>query len=347
VSVRVGFDLTPVRSGATGVARYAGSLHDALTRRDDLTVAPFAVGRGAAVPGAASLPVPLRVVHRSWAALRWPAVVRLAGAVDVVHATDLVPPPSRAPVVLTIHDVLPLTHPAWFPSRTVRIAEAQAAAARAVASVVLATCEATAEEIARVAGVPRDRIAVATLGHRPVGAAVDAPSPYLLFVGAVTARKGLAALVAALPADAPPLVVAGPDGHAADAVRAEVAAAGGRPIRFVGRVGDEELGRLYAGAIALCHPSEGEGFGIPVLEAMAHGVPVVATDLAPVREVAGDAAVLVPVGDVAALREALTSVLADGELRSRLGASGRQRAAARTWEACAGATVDAYRRAAA
>jgi glycosyltransferase involved in cell wall biosynthesis len=114
-------------------------------------------------------------------------------------------------------------------------------------------------------------------------------------------------------------------------------------LTILGRVDDAVLAGLYARAQVFCMPSLGEGFGLPVLEALAAGTPVVASDLPAIREVAGDAAVLVAPGDVAALAAGLGSAVSDGPLRERLCRRGRDRAATFTWEATAEATVRAYR----
>lgn len=315
------------------------------------------VGRGSAPDGVVidrHVPVPLRVVHRVWRRTGLPRAEHLLGRLDVVHATDLVPPPTRRPVVLGIHDVLPLTHPEHFAPRNADQLRWQVDAAR-VADVVLTDCEATAEEIRRVTGLPDDRVAVATLGHRPVPAGfADLPPlpgaepPYLLYVGAVTARKGLArmaAVLADLPPGSPPLLVAGPDGWRSEEIHATIRSLGLGPdrVRFLGRISDDDLDRLYAHATLLCHPSEAEGFGIPVLEAMAFGVPVVAGDIPSVREIGGDAVVLVPPLDVDALRDAVGGLLADPAEQVRLANAGRARASQYTWSGCADAVAALYR----
>lgn len=346
---RVAFDLTPLRAGDTGVAHYARSLHDQLLAdHDDIELRTFTIGRGQRPDLGVDrhVAVPLRVVHRAWATVRLPRAEHVVGPIDVVHATDMVPPPSRHPIVLTVHDVLPLRLPDRYGRRFVRTARAQLDAARHRADVVLSTCQATADDIAAL-GVPAHRITVAPLGHRPVPPVAPEPlvsPPYLLYVGAITPRKGLEWLIAAvagLPPASPPLVVAGPDGWAADRVRS--AAAGTDRVRFLGRVPDADLTRLYAHATILCHPSEAEGFGLPVLEAMAFGVPVVAGDTPQAAEVGGDAAIRVPAGAPSAWREALADLLGDDAERERRGRLGQQQAAAFTWARCADIVAGVYR----
>lgn len=345
--VRVALDLTPARSGETGVARYAVELERHLrAEHPDVELATFAVGRGPGVHAVdRHVRMPLRFVHRTWAVAGLPRAERLVGPVDVVHATDMEPAPSRARVVVTVHDILPLRRPELYLPRTVRVASRQARVVRQRADLVLATCHATAAEIADVLGIAPDRVVVTGLGHRPPPPVPPPPlvdPPYVLYVGALTPRKGLGTLadaIARLGPASPTLVAAGPVGHHADPVIASLPPGTLR----LGRVADDDLDRLYAHATVLCHPSEAEGFGMPVLEALAFGRPVVAADIPSVREVAGDAATLVPAGDAGALADALAAVLADPAAASRAAVAGPARAARFTWSACAAATAAAYR----
>jgi glycosyltransferase involved in cell wall biosynthesis len=156
----------------------------------------------------------------------------------------------------------------------------------------------------------------------------------------------LAEAVAMLGADSPPLLVIGPDGWWADDVKARVRAADrhGR-IRFLGELPEAAVDAHLAHATVVCHPSFAEGFGMVCLESMALGVPVVAADLASVREVGGDAVRLVPPGDAAAMADAIRALLDDPGERERLGRAGVARAATFTWERTAAGVAEAYQRA--
>ncbi|MEY2565796.1 MAG: hypothetical protein QOE35_325 [Actinomycetota bacterium] len=348
--MRVAFDVTPVLSGDTGVAEYARRLYDELKDDDGLELVPFGAGRGPD-PGfpLRRIKVPLRLLHRSW---RWtgrPSLRRVTGAVDLLHALEGIPPPTRAPVVLTVHDLLPVVMPELYGPRHLRTTAGHLAAARR-ASVLLATCHATADHVAEVTGVARERIVVAPLGHReqsPVCPPRQIAGPYILAVGAVTPRKSfhlLAQAVGRLGKASPPVVVAGPPGWDSESVHASIDAAGVRHrVTFLGRVADDELEGLYRHAELVAHPSIAEGFGIPCLEAMGYGVPVVAADIPSVREFGGDAVCLVPPGDVVALAHALADVLADAERRRAMVAAGRRRAALYTWAHTAEGVRQAYR----
>jgi len=177
-------------------------------------------------------------------------------------------------------------------------------------------------------------------------------APYLLALGAVEPRKDLPTLVRAFAELAPShedleLVVAGPDGWGAPAFTAAVAASGvARRVVRLGYLGEDERRSLLSGAVALAYPSLYEGFGFPPLEAMASGVPVVATTAGSLPEVLGDAAELVPPGDAGALAGALARVIKDSGLRSRLIEAGRLRAASFTWASAAASMMDLYKLAA-
>jgi glycosyltransferase involved in cell wall biosynthesis len=350
--LRVAIDATPLVNGDTGVARYAAQHLAELAKRDDIDVSPFAIGRGTdAGPGVRRFRTPLRVMHRAWQVARWPTADALAGPSDVVHSIDMVPPPTNRPLVMSVHDTLPLEIPHLYSARAIRHARAGLAKASR-AQVVLALCEASADRIAEMAGVDRDRIVVAPPGRRPE-LGVHEPlvePPYLLAVGSVTPRKGFQVLIealAALGADSPPLVVAGPDGWRAEEVkqRATDLAVADR-VRFLGHVPDDDLERLYRHAVALVHPSVAEGFGIPCLEALGFGTPVVAADIPSVRELGDGCIELVTPDDPEALAAGLQRVLTDDAHAAQLVALGRDRASTYTWARMSEIIVGAYRRAA-
>lgn len=302
-------------------------------------------------PGTRRLPVPLRVLRPLWRAIPFPRVEQLAGAVDVVHVTDLAPPPTRRPLVMTVHDLDAVDRPELHDARAQHLQRAQLDAARLRAVEVIAVSATTAAAL-RAHGVDADRISVVPHGATPLPPAdrrLVPDGPYVLAVGTVDARKGLDVLIEAFARarlDGTRLVIAGPDGHRADDARAAAAEHGvAERVTFPGRVGDAELAGLYEGALAYCLPSRAEGFGLPLLEAMGAGVPVVASDLPVVREVAGDVAVLVPVGDAEAWAAALEQVVGDDAARTTRGAAGRDVAARYTWAAAARSTAAVYERA--
>jgi glycosyltransferase involved in cell wall biosynthesis len=349
-------DATPIVTGRTGAARYVTALSAALERRG-VEVRRFAIGRAPtpAPPDVRRVRVPLRLVQRWWSIVSGPPAEWLIGPADVVHATGLTVPPTRAPLVVTVHDIAALDHPNLHPPRQVREVAAQVASLDR-AAVVIASSQVTADRLV-ARGVDRDRITVIPLGltvlpetdavptgadGRPIG------SSYLLAVGETSSRKDYVTLLRALArrsAEGPLLVIVGPAGGDEPLIRRTIdeLQLQGRVVRL-GPVEDSVLAGLYRGATALCFPSIAEGFGLPVLEALGAGLPVIASDLPVFREVAGNAALFVPVGDDEAFANAFDAI-SERRLRTRLAAAGRERAAAFTWDRTAEATVSAYRRA--
>jgi glycosyltransferase involved in cell wall biosynthesis len=351
----VALDATPLISGRTGVARYVTELAAALERQG-VDVRRFAVGRASVQPppGLRRIRVPLRFVERWWQIAPTPRVERLVDGADVVHATSLTVPPSRRPLVVTVHDLAAVEHPHLHPPRQVHQLRGLLAALDR-ADAILAVSQTTADAL-MARGVDTAKIFVTLNGATPFREAESTPSvdttglpepgSYLLAVGETSARKGYPTLLRALAqlgGVAPRLVVVGPAGGDEARIRDLIAELDLRHcvVRF-GAVNDEELAHLYRGALALCFTSIAEGFGLPVLEAFATGVPVIAAEIPAVREVAGDAAFFVPPNDEDRLAEALRAVSSDSGLRARLAAAGLERAAAFSWDDTAERTLAAY-----
>lgn len=334
-----------------GTGRYTEELVTALSRL------PAAAGRirAVAVRGCAAarrLPVPVDVVRlpvvalaRLWERGLPPAVARSG----VVHAPTLLVPPRRTGVrlVVTIHDVVPWTHPETLTSRGVRFHDRMGRRAAAEADVIVTPTHAVADAVGRILE-PACRVEVVAPGRSSLRLPADAtarvarlgaPERYVLFVGTAEPRKGLDVAVAAMAQPAlrgHGLVVAGPQGWG-DVRVADLARAAGVADRVVvtGRVSEEDLAALYACARAVVVPSRAEGFGLPVLEAMQSGVPVVTTDDPALVEVGGGAALVVPVDDAEALAAAAAEAAAEGQGRLRRVAAGRRRAEDFSWDAAA------------
>ena len=352
--LRVLLDGTPLLGDRTGVGRYTASLVEELASRNDvdLRVVAFTL-RGwrklrTALPHgsqARGMPVSARLLRQSWLHTNFPPIELFAGFTDVVHGTNFVLPVAmRARGVLTIHDLAFLASPADLPPGD-RNLPALVAKSAARASVVCTPTKAVAETVMERLGVGEDRIVVTPLGVDPAWFTarpptenlrnrLGLPSEYVLFVGAAGPRKALDWLLKAheAAADLPPLVLAGP-GHNRIADR----------VLPLGYLSDVDLRSVVAGAGALVLPSRDEGFGLPVLEAMACDVPVVCTDLPALQEVSGGHAATVPFGDVDAMAAALREVLAAPPALTETTAR-RAHAAGFTWRRCAELTVQAYRR---
>ncbi|NOZ79010.1 MAG: glycosyltransferase family 4 protein [Acidobacteria bacterium] len=341
-----------------GLGRVTAQLARVLIRRNDLEVTLF-VPRHAHVPGPwyrgaraiVHLPQPSRGAFL-WDGPAWRWILR-RHRVDVLHLPAWgVPPGIPVPVVSTLHDITPLRIPGSIPSAWARRRACQRLETHRRASLVHAVSRATAADAVHGLGIVPDRVRVAGWG---VDTRLFVPGPnaarrHVLFVGGADPHKRIGLLVDAWTApgsaDLPPLVIAG--GAARAPFVRQAAAADPDRIELVGLVGDETLARLYRTAIALLMPSLWEGFGLPVLEAMASGCVPVLTGRASLPEVGGDAALYVPASaPPESWAQAVRRLTGDASLRDRLSARALTLAAARRWEATADALVGIYREAAA
>jgi glycosyltransferase involved in cell wall biosynthesis len=346
--ISVAFDVTPVISGRTGIARYVNELGAALEQQN-AQLRRFAAGRSSfpVPPGVRHVRVPTRVLERWWRSVPWPRIEQIVGDVDLAHATGLLVPATRGPLVATVHDIAAVRHPELHPHRHVRQQRAQLALLER-ASAIVTVSAATADDLVHL-GVPAERLVVAPLGLTPLpdpGAHLPATGTFLLTVGETSPRKDYPVIVRALARLDPTveLVIAGPPAGDEARLCSVIEALGLQSrVRRVGAVSDAMLAGLYRSAAALCFPSRAEGFGLPVLEAMAAGLPVISRDIPAIRELAGGAAVYVAGGDEATWAEAIDGVLSDPALRERLADDGARRAAEFSWDRTATATLDAYR----
>ena len=328
--MKVGVDARALLAGR-GVARFTRGLLAALAdgHGDDQWLA-FVPGRA---PVAPVHPRVTLVRHRlggralfgASALARRPTLAGLLGGVDVAWLPAPAPVAPGAPYVLTVHDRSWERRPqdfsayerAWH-----RVARPRALARGAAA--VTTDSHAVAAELRAAWGVQATVVSPGVDGGpsaAPAPSAVPVPERYLLFVGARDPRKALDVATAAH------------QRARADGLEAELVVVGDG----LRRVDDAELAALYAGALAVVAPSHLEGFGLVALEAAAHGTPAVVSDLPCFAETLGDAALRVPVGDAAALADALLRIGADDALRARLGAAARERAALYTWARAAAA----------
>jgi glycosyltransferase involved in cell wall biosynthesis len=325
--MNVAVDVTPLAQTRAGTARY---LHALLPRVESQVhvnrVRGFARGRAGTL----------------WLDLAWyPHVLPLrARGADVLHCTTYRGPVhTRTPLVVTVHDVAVFRHPDAFPRWTREYSRRVVPRVLGAARRILAVSEFTASELEVVLGIEREKI-------RVVPNAVDAVfSPdgprgegdYLIAVGTLEPRKNLVRTIEATARLGLELRVVGASGWGGVEAR-------GAHVRWLGEISDEDLARQYRGALCLAYPSLYEGFGIPVLEGMACGIPVVTSTGGATAEVAGRAGVLVDPLDPAAIAAGIEEAIAR---RAELRALGLERAREFSWDESARLTVEAYREAAA
>jgi glycosyltransferase involved in cell wall biosynthesis len=332
--MRVGIDVSPLALTRAGTARHIRSLLEALGQEPELDLRRYGFG------GSGRALVPVRDVGWYLAAL--PAKARRDG-VDVLHCpTHRAPVLSSVPLVVTFHDLAILRHPETFNRWTRVYSRLTLPRVAKAARRLIAVSDFTKRELIGLLDVPEEKIRVIpnAVGppFEPDGDAED--GEYVLAVSTLEPRKNLSRLVEAFrraSLNGIELLVAGAPGWGS--VRVE-----GDGIRWLGEIGDDQLARLYRGARCVAYVSLYEGFGLPVLEAMACGAPVVAGRNDASEEVAGSAAVLVDPLDADAIAAGLAEAV---ERRDELRDLGLERARAFDWREVAKATVEVYREAAA
>jgi glycosyltransferase involved in cell wall biosynthesis len=358
--VRILIDYRPALTERTGVGEYAHKLAAALTAlltpADSLTLFSSSwkdrLSRDV-LPGARVVDahIPVRMLNLAWHRFEWPPIEWLASEVDIAHSMHpLLMPAQRAAQVVTIHDLHFLDAPE---NTTAEIRRDYVALTRTHASRadgVIAVSEYTAARVRSELSVSRDAIAVCPSGA-PAWARAD---PYarlgpILFVGTIEPRKNIGVLLKAyvellrMRPDAPHLVLAG---KVSPAGQAEVDAIANPPlagrVRHLGYVSASDRERLFREASMFVLPSLDEGFGLPVLEAMTVGIPVVASNRGAIPEVAGDAALLVDPGDIPGFAGAMDRILGDASLAQRLIAEGIRRSIRFTWKSSATRLLEAY-----
>jgi glycosyltransferase involved in cell wall biosynthesis len=360
-TIRVGIDGRAFTSPAAGVRRYVSELVAGL-RAIGAPLDLIALGgRPESVPaGVQQVPESWHPpTNLGWAAVGLPRAARRA-AVDLIHAPAYTAPLNAVvPIVVTIHDVSYERHPEWYPYRRDWLRRAFYRRSARAAAHVVTDSEFSRGEIAAAYDVPLDRITVAPLGAStgfgeaaqttlPEGTVV----PYLLHVGDLHERRNLMVVAQALidarrRLDMPSLslVLAGIDRGIGDRL-ISFATDRGAPDAVVrlGTVSEPVLRALYHHAVALVYPSRYEGFGLPLVEAMASGTPVLASRAASIPEVVGESGVLLDPDNSGPWADAIVDVMSDAKLRARLRSSGLARAAMFTWERTARITLAVYER---
>ena len=287
----------------------------------------------------------------------------LGQRLDILHMTYSAPLWSAAPVVLTVHDICYATNPEWFSERDLRVLRANVPRSIRKAAQVITDSKSARDQIIETYQVPESKITAIPIGAGPGAQPIDADEarsevaalgldpnrPYLLAVGNLQPRKNLVRLLEAFKVLVArghdvDLVIVGPRHYRAE--DAEQAAGGlSDRVKFTGYIADRRLAACYRCSTAFVFPSLYEGFGLPALEAMSHGIAVACSDAGSLPEVCGDAALLFDPRSVGAIVDALDRLLGDADLRRRLGAAGQERAKQFTWSRTAELTAAVYARA--
>jgi glycosyltransferase involved in cell wall biosynthesis len=325
----VGFDVSPLVQTRAGTARYVEGLGAALERLPDLELARLSFGG----PGRAA------ALARD---LVWYlALLPLRRGLDVLHCTTYrAPLRSRTPVVVTVHDLAVLRYPELFPAWTRFYGRTWLRPTLRAAARVLAVSDFTKREVVQLAGVSPERVRVVPNATDDAVFTADGPraeGDYVLALGTLEPRKNLPRLAEATRRLGVELRLVGAPGWGQVDVD-------GNGVRWLGRLPDEEVAALYRGALCFAYPSLYEGFGIPVLEAMRCGAPVVTSAGSAMEEVVGPAAELVDPLDPDAIADGIRRAISRG---AELRAAGLERAQLYSWDTAARATADVYREVAA
>ena len=325
--------------------------------RRDIELVGFAGRHNLAPQGAYQPPINVQhlalggpALYESSMRFGWPKVESATGKVDLLHCTSIIPFATNAKLVATIHDLAFLKYPQFFSRRGNSVFRRSLKILLRRADMLLCSSQATLEDCTEF-GFSPDR-----LSHVPLGVSAPMvmttrdqiktryrlPENYLLFVGTLEPRKNLSQLIAALETlgdSVPELVVVGATGWGYVSQVADFSSSVKSRVHFAGFVQPGDLGAIYKAAEVLCYPSLMEGFGLPILEAMSYGTPVVTSKGSSTQEVAGNAAVLVDPLDVSSIADGVLQAIRHRSELSRLGLA---RASEMTWQATATKTAEVY-----
>ena len=348
-----------------GTARVALDLASALEKRPDIQVQGLAAMHRKKAPrdwrpsiNVTHHKLPRLFLYESWSRSPWPKA-KFSNRADLIHSTTIITPPASAiPLVVNVHDLAFRKFPDRFPKRARRLFDRSWKRVLERADAVLSPSKATSDDL-RAGGLDHDRLHLVPLGHNPIEVSEIAQAltsekfgigeRFILAAGTLEPRKNIPNLLKAFEKivheTESQLVLAGPIGWGVSLreLLGSVSKAAQDQIIVTGAVTRDELAALYSRASAFCYPSFLEGFGLPVLEAMSYGTPVVTSKGRSTEEVSGFAALTVDPLSVNEIAEALKLVLTDASVAKELGELGRARAKLFTWEAAAASTVDVYR----
>jgi glycosyltransferase involved in cell wall biosynthesis len=366
--MRVALDAIPLAAAKTGIGHYTDALADSLARHHSehqytlLSPFDFEFHSGNGTPKNLTKQfTPVRSLFRKWWLAGSPALLRVM-SFDVFHGTNYcIPLWAPCPTVVTIHDLSLFTQTQTHENANVRRGKRRMPLMAWKATLIIAPSEWTKKEILEYLPVKEHKIRVVGEGARrhiipqredqilPVLEKHGIRGSYLLYVGTIEPRKNLLTLLRAYhellrsTQHKPQLVLAGGKGWLYDEVFQLVNELQLQDqVKFTGYVADEDLPGLYSGALAFVYPSLYEGFGLPPLEAMACGTPVITTNVASLPEVVGDAGLLHAPADVHALTQAMATLIGDADARHHYKLAGLERAQQFTWERAARETQAVY-----
>lgn len=369
---KIAIDYTPAYEQGGGIGRYVRELVAALANQDSVTQYRLFVGGAKALPPApganftwSPTAIPPRWWARIWHRAQVPFPVEFfTGRIDLFHATDFTLPPTLCRTILTVHDLSFVRVPETASPTLKRYLDTVVPRSVRRADHILADSQATKDDLIALYGTPSDKVTVLLSGvearFRPID---DLNSlervrvryalpqrPYILSVGTVQPRKNYVRLVEALGLlrgqglDVA-LVIVGAAGWLANPIYETIKRLRlSEFVHFTGFADDADLPALYSGAVTVALPSLYEGFGLPVLEAMACGAPVLTSNISSLPEVAGDAALLIDPHETQAIADGLMRLITDSALRDQLIARGYLQAARFTWERSALELQAIYRR---
>jgi glycosyltransferase involved in cell wall biosynthesis len=351
--MRIVVDVSPLARPRTGIGNYIRGMVAGLAEAGGGAHELVAFGPSgpqgrkrirealAGLPVEPRLPLLPHAVRTAWSRAQRLPVERVVGPLDVFHFSDWMYPPQRSGLrATTVHDLVPLRFPGWVEPETARMHGRKYEHAARTCDRIFVNSRFTGGEVVELLGVPQERVVVAYPGidprFRPDGEQADLGGPYVLGVSTLEPRKNLPALVAAFEAlrrrrPELTLALAGLAGWEREPLAAE-------GVQLLGFVSDDDLARLYRGAAAFAYPSRFEGFGIPVVEALASGVPAVVSSHPSLDEACGDAAFRVHPDDPETFADALEQAL-DAPRDT-----GLEHASRFTWHACGEAVLSGYGR---
>lgn len=334
--MRVGFDISQIAHPG-GVANYTDRLAHQLAQSSEVDPIFFYSSLRKSYKGdlknVKSFRLPPSLFERLFNQLRFIPMEKFLGEMDIFHSSDWVQPPTKAKKITTYHDVVPIKFPEWSDPRIVRVHQRRLELVEKEIDHVIAVSEATKKDLLEVTKIPAEKITVIYEGVDPDFQPIDAekveafrqkmglPEKFVLAMGGVGKRRNLQRVKEAT--EGYELVITG---------------------ETISRVKREEMPLLYNAAEVLLYPSFYEGFGLPIIEAMACGTPVITSNVSSMPEVGGKAALYVDPNDVAEIKTCLNEVMTDPKTHQHLTAEGLKRAKEFNWEKCAEQTIELYKR---